>query len=504
MLFNSYTFIFAFLPVTLLGFAILVAKAPRRLALIWLVAASVFFYGWSRPENLWVLGFLLVLNFWAGVYLGHHGGQLRGRIVLTLGLAGNLGVLGYYKYASFFVNTLNAATGAGWAAANVILPLGISFFIFQKLAYLVDAYHGKTRGYNFIDYCLFVTFFPQLIAGPIVHHSEVVPQFTRRKDYRLNAGDLSVGMTQLVMGLFKKVVIADRMALYATPIFEAARTGGAPTFLDGWIAALAYTFQLYFDFSGYSDMALGLGRMFGIKLPLNFNSPYKAVNIVDFWRRWHMTLSRFLRDYLYIPLGGGRKGPARRYVNLMLVMLLGGLWHGAGWTFVFWGGLHGAYLTLNHAWMAWRRGRGAAKPQPTRLGQWAGRSMTFVLVVIAWVFFRSADFAAAGRMLGAMFGGQGISSISSYDTGTAFAWLGVLLAAVWLLPNTQEILADYTPALEYETQRAAGGGNAKPENTLPSWARWRPASPWAIAVSIVAVFTITQMSRISEFIYWQF
>jgi D-alanyl-lipoteichoic acid acyltransferase DltB (MBOAT superfamily) len=343
-----------------------------------------------------------------------------------------------------------------------------------------------------------------LIAGPIVHHGEMLPQFTSRREYRLNAEDLSVGVTQFVIGLFKKVVIADRMALYATPIFEAARTGAAPTFFDGWIAALAYTFQLYFDFSGYSDMALGLGRMFGIKLPLNFNSPYKAVNFVDFWRRWHMTLSRFLRDYLYIPLGGGRHGTVRRYVNLMLVMLLGGLWHGAGWTFVFWGGLHGVCLALNHAWTAWRGAPGAADSPGSPLGQWAGRILTFLVVVVAWVFFRAADFGAAGRMLGAMFGGQGISSVSSFDAGTAFAWLAVLLAAVWLLPNTQEILADHAPALEFEPQGSVGPDNSRLPNALPVWARWRPAGPWAIAVSLVAVFTIMQMSRISEFIYWQF
>jgi len=499
VLFNSYTFVFAFLPITLLVFAVLVARAPRRLALGWLIAASVFFYGWERPENLVVLGILLVLNFWAGVYLGHHGGEWRGRVVLVLGLAGNLGVLGYYKYANFFVDTLNATTGASLPAANVILPLGISFFIFQKIAYLVDAYHGKTRGYNFVDYCLFVTFFPQLIAGPIVHHSEVVPQFTNRKNYRLNSEDLSVGVTQFVLGLFKKVVIADRMALYATPIFEAARTGATPTILDGWIAALAYTFQLYFDFSGYSDMALGLGRMFGIKLPLNFNSPYKAVNIVDFWRRWHMTLSRFLRDYLYIPLGGGRKGTLRRHVNLIVVMLLGGLWHGAGWTFVFWGGLHGVYLVINHAWTAWRGAHRTAAQPSTRLGLWTGRSITFFAVVVAWVFFRSADFGTAGRMLEAMFGERGFSAISSYDAGTAFAWLAALLAVVWLMPNTQEILAAYRPALDYERP-----DDGKPGRGFTRWVQWRPTSPWAIAISLIAIFTITQMSRISEFIYWQF
>jgi alginate O-acetyltransferase complex protein AlgI len=504
MLFNSYTFIFAFLPVTLLVFAALVAKAPRRLALMWLVAASVFFYGWSRPANLWVLGVLLVLNFWAGVYLGHHSGQLRGRIVLALGLAANLGVLGYYKYANFFVDTINAATGSGWRAAHVVLPLGISFFIFQKIAYLVDAYRGKTRGYNFIDYWLFVTFFPQLIAGPIVHHSEVVPQFTQREGYRMNPEDLSVGFTQFVIGLFKKVVIADRMALYATPIFEAARMGTSPLFLDGWIAALAYAFQLYFDFSGYSDMALGLGRMFGIKLPLNFNSPYKAVNIADFWRRWHMTLSRFLRDYLYIPLGGNRHGTGRRYLNLMLTMLLGGLWHGAGWTFVFWGGLHGACLVLNHVWAAWRRTRGAGERKPTLLGQWTGRALTFVVVVLAWVFFRAADFATAGRMLGAMFGVNGFDLSCSFPLGSALMSLAAIWLVVWYLPNTQEWLACFQPAFEYQQDPEVCGSHAANQAGLLRRLSWKPNMSWALVMAVLALFTLMQMSRISEFIYWQF
>jgi D-alanyl-lipoteichoic acid acyltransferase DltB (MBOAT superfamily) len=499
MLFNSYTFIFAFLPITLLLYFALMARAPRQIALAWLTVCSLAYYGWSRPENLILLSISLVVNYGLGVYLGTHSQNRRSKIALALGIAANLAAIGYVKYVNFLLKTTNSLFGTHWAFVDVVLPLGISFYTFQQIAYLVDAYRGQAREYNFIDYCLFVTFFPQLIAGPIVHHGEMLPQFTKRKDYRLNSEDLSVGVTQFVFGLFKKVVIADRMALYATPIFEAARTGATPTILDGWIAALAYTFQLYFDFSGYSDMALGLGRMFGIKLPLNFNSPYKAVNIADFWRRWHMTLSRFLRDYLYIPLGGGRQGPVRRYANLMLVMLLGGLWHGAGWTFVFWGGLHGVYLVINHAWTAWRGpGRTASQPS-TRFGVWTGRSVTFFAVVVAWVFFRSADFATAGRMLEAMFGGQGFSAISSYDAGTAFAWLAALLAVVWLMPNTQEILAAYGPALDYGHR-----DDGKPGGGFAHWLQWRPTSPWAITISLIAIFTITQMSRISEFIYWQF
>jgi alginate O-acetyltransferase complex protein AlgI len=502
MLFNSYTFVFAFLPLTLLVFWLLAARAPRRVAIVWLIVASIFFYAWYRYENLLLLGVLLVLNYWAGVYLGRHSGAKRARLVLVLGIVMNLGTLGYFKYANFFIDAVNRLFPTGWNFANIILPLGISFFIFQKIAYLVDAYRGKARGYSFIDYCLFVTFFPQLIAGPIVHHAEVVPQFSRQI-YRPNAEDFSVGLTQFLCGLFKKVLIADRMALYATPIFESAAGGGTPGFLDAWIAALAYTFQLYFDFSGYSDMALGLGRLFGIKLPQNFSSPYKAVNITEFWRRWHMTLSRFLRDYLYIPLGGNRKGPARRYVNLMLTMLIGGLWHGAGWNFVVWGGLHGLYLAVHHAWRGFREKPASKKTSSSLAGILGGRALTFFAVVLAWIFFRASDTETAGRMLAAMFGGNGFAARSTFELNTVLPALGVVAIIVWGLPNTQEWLARYQPALDFPPKESS----AMPRRSWSSfWTRlaWQPHPLWAVLLAALAVFTFTQMSNVSEFIYWQF
>jgi D-alanyl-lipoteichoic acid acyltransferase DltB (MBOAT superfamily) len=505
MLFNSYTFIFAFLPITLGVFVFLVRRLPRRYAIAWLVTASLFYYGWERPENLWLLSVLLVGNYLAGVYLDRHQNTIGGRVVLGLGLAANLGALAHYKYTNFIIQIANDAFHAQWPPANIILPLGISFFIFQKIAYLVDAYRGKTRGYHFIDYCLFVTFFPQLIAGPIVHHSEVVPQFERRTGQPFSALDLSVGLTQFVCGLFKKVALADRMALFATPVFTGAAVGGNPTFLDAWIGALAYAFQLYFDFSGYSDMALGLGRMFGIRLPANFDSPYKAVNIVDFWRRWHMTLSRFLRDYLYIPLGGNRRGPFWRHANLMITMVLGGLWHGAGWTFLFWGALHGTYLIINHAWTALRsKGSEAARAgTPSVAGIWAGRALTFLAVILAWVFFRAADFPTAGRMLGAMSGANGIGLTSSLNAGVALTFIAALWMAVWVLPNTQEILATFDPALPPHGGGKAAHGDPVAIGWLAQW-QWRPTLLWAVIVAVIATITITQMSRVSEFIYWQF
>ncbi len=497
MLFNSYTFIFAFLPVALAGFLVLVTTLPRQYAIRWLIACSLFFYGWWYPQNLWILLFLLLFNYGLGVWLGRleHGGLAR--TVLVAGLTVNLGMLCYYKYANFFAGTINDLTGAHLPLVVATLPLGISFFIFQKIAYLVDAYRRKVRGYSLTDYSLFVTFFPQLIAGPIVHHSEVVPQFSGQRGWRPSADDFSVGFTQFICGLAKKVLLADNIARYANPIFDAARDGIFPTFLDGWTAALAYTFQLYFDFSGYSDMALGLGRMFGIKLPQNFNSPYKATNIADFWRRWHMTLSRFLRDYLYIPLGGNRKGPTRRGINLMVTMLLGGLWHGAGWTFVVWGGLHGLYLLLHRIWQPLRRQFGVS--QPTRWGPYLGRAVTFLAVVAAWIFFRAANVPTAGRMLAAMGGAHGFGFKSSFHFATVALTLAILALIVWFLPNTQELLGRYQPALRFEI----------PPNDITAgwrsrWLRWRPRPAWAVFMAAVALYALSQISRVNEFIYWQF
>lgn len=431
MLFNSYTFIFAFLPIAFAGFLIFAAWAPRRWAILWLVICSLFFYGWWQPRNLWILGFLLLFNFSGGLLLGRTMGGRRRQLMLIIGLTVNIGILCYFKYANFLVTNLNSVVGTRLQFAAIALPLGISFFIFQKIAYLVDASRGRVRDYSLTDYSLFVTFFPQLIAGPIVHHSEVVPQFSRIRGWRLNSEDLTIGSTLFIFGLFKKVVIADQVALYVSPIFNAARDGVAPGLTESWIAALAYTFQIYFDFSGYSDMALGLARLFGIKLPANFNSPYKATNVTEFWRRWHMTLSRFLRDYVYIPLGGNRKGPGRRYVNLMATMLLGGLWHGAGWTFVFWGGLHGMYLTVNQAWMA--RHTRPGKGEPTIVAKVCGRVITFFVVLLAWVFFRSPDFVTATRMFSSMAGLHGLHVTSSFSRTVALTWLGTLWLAVLVL-----------------------------------------------------------------------
>jgi D-alanyl-lipoteichoic acid acyltransferase DltB (MBOAT superfamily) len=505
MLFNSYLFILVFLPVTLAVYLLIIRQGWRKQSFDWLVAASLFFYGWWKWSNLPLLLGSLLFNYVTGTRLGKMASGWRAKALLAFGLTTNLLFLGYFKYANFVINNADALFGLRWTLTHVALPLGISFYTFQKIAYLVDSYHGRTRGYGFRDFCLFVSFFPQLIAGPIVHHSEVMPQF-RRKDSGPDWEDWGVGATLFVIGLGKKVLIADPFASFATPVFNAVRDGTTPGFAVAWLGVLTYTLQIYFDFSGYSDMAIGLARLFGIRLPLNFNSPYKAANIADFWRRWHMTLSRFLRDYLYIPLGGNRKGPARRYLNLMVTMLLGGLWHGAGWTFVIWGALHGFYLSLFHGWHAWCQRTGRIPVSHSGAGLWVGRVATFLAVVAAWVFFRADNLASAMKLLGSMVGWHGFS----FETGGLDFKLAsgtkrvlVFLAVVWVFPNSHEILAGHKPALEY-AQEPSQVSLAPTPRWLGKWLAWRPTLPWALVLALLMVWSVLSLSQPSEFIYWQF
>ena len=515
MVFNSYTFLLIFLPLTLLGFH-LTGTRNLRLGFAWLVLASLTYYGWWNPDPSkdWSPVYVLLIlgscvgNFFFGRYLaGHHGP--RGKRMLALGVAANLGLLGYYKYAGFFAKTFAAIAEGDLNIPDVILPLGISFFTFQQIAYLVDAYRGETREYHFTDYLLFVTFFPQLIAGPIVHHKEMLPQFQARSYDSQRWIHFSTGLSILVIGLFKKVVLADNFASMATRLFVLAASGERDlTMAEAWAAAVLYALQIYFDFSGYSDMAIGAARLFGIRLPLNFHSPYKATSVVDFWRRWHMTLSRFLRDYLYIALGGNRKGKARRYANLMITMALGGLWHGAGWTFLLWGLLHGLYLCVNHAWFALRKRLSwPALPKPVAI------VLTFVAVLVAWVPFRAGTFElgrsgstrdaleATRSILASMFGFNGFTGWpdrSAYVVKDSHALRGVLcLALVWLLPNTQQWMRRYKPALGLSPLPGGQLGRRR-------WWQWRPTPAWAAFVLLLVLGVIYQFDKLSEFIYFQF
>ncbi len=410
MLFNSYHFIAVFLPATMFAVWLVDRLFSRTAVLAVVTLASLFFYAWWSPPYVLLLLASIAGNFLLAGHvrrLARNGHDKSARALMIVGVAANLGVIAYYKYADFFISNIAGLTGLDFAIGKVVLPLGISFFTFQQIAYVIDSYRSKLADHNFLDYALFVSFFPQLIAGPIVYHGEMLPQLRGAAAFRFTASDLGIGLKLFVIGLFKKVVLADGMAVYATPGFEAVEAGAVLSLIEAWSAALAYTLQLYFDFSGYSDMAIGLGCIFGLRLPLNFNSPYKATSIIEFWRRWHMTLSRFLREFLYIPLGGNRHGPARRWVNLLITMLLGGLWHGAGWTFIAWGGLHGCYLGINHGWRFVRGFLFGGFPvyPPERF---AGFVVTFVAVVIAWVFFRAESFAGALTMLEGMAGMHGV------------------------------------------------------------------------------------------------
>jgi alginate O-acetyltransferase complex protein AlgI len=489
MLFNSYIFIFLFLPVTLLGFHLLGGRSLPRLTMLWLVTASLFFYGWWNPSYLVLIIGSMLFNYAAGCLLRRH----RRRGLLALGVGGNLALLAYYKYANFFVDNLNALAGSDLHLESIILPLAISFFTFQQIAYLVDTFRGETEQHTFLHYALFVTFFPQLIAGPIVHHREMLPQFLRGFLGRLKAEHLAIGFTIFVLGLFKKTVLADSVALHATPVFNAAEAGVTISFLEAWSGALAYTLQLYFDFSGYSDMAIGLARMFGLRLPLNFNSPYKATSIIDFWRRWHITLSRFLRDYLYIPLGGSRRGELRRNVNLLITMLLGGLWHGAGWTFVLWGGLHGLYLLINHGWR-----KLFPNPRAGRIRSLLGWGLTMLAVVVSWVPFRAGSLDGAAQMLAGMAGMNTFSPSVTLmrEINEALPWIVLLVIIVLFLPNTQQIMRNYNPA--FETYR----GEISPLRYR--FLEWKPRRALAIFLAFLFFISLLCLARPSEFLYFQF
>lgn len=471
MLFNSYAFLFLFLPVVWGGFFAL-ARLSQAASAAWMAAVSVLFYASWDSAYLYLLLGSIVTNHGFGLWmlrLRDRHADAAVKQVLRLAIVVNLSALGYFKYANFFLDTVNATTGLGLSVGEVLLPMGISFFTFTQIAFLVDTAQGKVKEQNFVHYVLFVTFFPHLIAGPVLHHKDMMPQFARTQTYQVNWDHVATGLLLLTIGLCKKVLWADSLAPYATGIFDAVEPGGAapvlPTVYEAWAGALAYTLQIYFDFSGYTDMALGVALMFNVRLPTNFDSPYQATSIIDFWRRWHITLSTFLRDYLYIPLGGNRLGPARRHVNLMTTMLLGGLWHGAGWTFVIWGGLHGAFLVLNHLWRAWVA-RGWMPWPPGWAGRALGGGITFIAVVTAWVFFRAESVEQAWVLIKAMYGveartttfdavihGQFIELVAMSSRHLA-QLLALGLLWVWLLPNSGRL--SFVPKGRLATGALAG------------------------------------------------
>jgi len=502
MLFNSFEFIAVFLPLALVGYYVAsrVSSGPG-LRIAWLGFASLCFYGYWQPRFLFVIAVSIAVNYVAGRLIGAPTARDSSRkLWLVLAVAVNLGAIAFYKYTDFAIDVVNAwrCTPAAHVSAARDLPLGISFFTFTQIAYLVDVFSGHPSERSAAKYLLFVTYFPHLIAGPILHHKEMMPQFSDPATARITPRRFAIGLTIFAIGLVKKAVVADGFSLIANPVFKAA-AGGAIRAFDAWGGALAYSVQIYYDFSGYSDMAIGLSLLFGIVLPFNFDSPYKSRSVIEFWRRWHITLSRFLRDYLYVPLGGNRLGAGRRYANLFATMLVGGLWHGAGWTYIAWGALHGLYLVVNHGWrqlcarVAWLE---AALRAPA-CGVVA-LLVTQFFVVLAWVYFRAENLAAARHVVSAMVGrGAGASApkmVSAFGLALVVAGYAACLA----LPNVNRMFEqDEVGLVTYRNP--------------PTWSaldvRWRPSMPWALGAAaglVVAMLAILIAGDGTQFLYFQF
>ncbi len=499
MLFNSYIFLFVFLPLTWLVFRFLCRKRITDAAIAFLLVASLMFYSYWNPPFVFLILFSIIFNYsWGRIIqrgiTKETENKVSPKIWLYSGVAVNLALIGYFKYANFLMNNIAFLAGWEWTTKEIFLPLGISFFTFQQIAYLFDSYKGLIKRHGFVHYALFVTFFPQLIAGPIVRFDQIIPQFSNLKTFVINYRNIAIGLSLLSLGLFKKVVIADSLSPWVAAVFDST---SSLTFVESWAGVLCYTFQIYFDFSGYSDMAMGLGKLFNITIPINFNSPYKATSIIDFWRRWHISLSTFLRDYLYISLGGNRNGSSRRYINLMITMILGGLWHGASWNFVLWGGLHGCFLCLNHGYRHLTKTFGFSTPKIL------GWLMTFIAVVFAWVFFRSPSFERSGEIIIGMIGLNGVILPPNYlpipVLRDIISKLGVEFHTpiVWtLIGGKRQLILLFSCFLSVVL--------------LPNSLEWiqkkfqRPRLSLAVVVAGVFTLSIMFLDRISEFLYFQF
>ena len=465
MLFNSYIYIFAFLPAVFFIYFFLVKKGWLLASKTLLVLASLFFYSWWNPVYLPLILISMFVNYGIGTTISNDKAKGYKNILLITGIVFNVALLGYFKYADFFINNINFITDANIPLLHLALPLAISFFTFQQIAYLVDSYKGETKEYDLLNYMVFVSFFPQLIAGPIVHHKEMMPQFDDKENKKINYKNITMGIFIFAIGLFKKGVIADSLSPYVAQGFDISPQLG---FLEAWSTTLAYAMQLYYDFSGYTDMAIGSALLFNIKLPINFNSPYKAVSIQDFWRRWHITLSRFLRDYIYIPLGGNRKGEFRTYHNLFMTFLIGGIWHGAGWTFVFWGFLHGIAMVIHRMW----------KQMGKSMNFYLAWFVTFFFVNVTWVFFRAKEWGDAIKLLKGMFGLNGLKLPTYYFNGETYLPLFVLfvsMIAALFAKNSMEMIKDFRPGFRVAL---VGGG--------------------------VFAFSTLFLTRVSEFLYFNF
>ena len=501
MLFTQLEFIFVFLPITVAGYFLVgrLTESPwPRLA--WLTIASLSFYAYWDVLFLPVIIASMVCNYLLARLIDWKALKIVRVWIFAVAILANILALAFYKYTNFGIDIANLVRKVPIAHLDIVLPLGISFFTFTQIAYLVDVFRGKVIERSFLKYALFVSYFPHLIAGPILHHAEMMPQFGSAASRRMSSERTAIALTIFAIGYFKKAIIADGFALIANPVFTAAGQSSV-TMMDAWGGALAYSLQIYFDFSGYCDMAIALSLLFGIRLPFNFDAPYKAQSIAEFWRRWHITLSRFLRDYLYIALGGNRHGVIIRNINLFVTMLLGGLWHGAGWTFIIWGGLHGLYLIVNHLWSEFfGRLPVLAKASGTIWYSVAALALTQFSVVVAWVFFRAESLDMADGILSGMFGLADARKLATetYVSGSVALAIAAGYLICLIMPNVNAMFADrYVGLITYDNKRP--------------WSitdiRWMPSPQWAIAASLVLVAAITTTWLAgdgSQFLYFQF
>ena len=489
MLFNSFEFILAFLPVTLLVYFVLLRQRLTMAAKSWLLFASLFFYSWWNVRYLPLILGSILFNYTIGGLLAEYDADrpkaVSKRAIFVTGVIANILLLCWFKYMDFFIATANGLLGTHLPLLKIVLPLGISFFTITQIAFLVDAYEGLVEERNLLNYALFVTFFPHLLAGPILHHKDMMPQFERLRNKVVTWKNLYLGLMLFFLGLFKKVVVADTFSRWASAGFDTAQP---LTLVPAWLAALSYTFQLYFDFSGYSDMAVGIGWMFNVSLPINFNSPYKATGMIDFWKRWHITLTTFVTTYLYTPIlrAFGRITFSRSLGAIFLAMLISGFWHGAGWTFIIWGGMHGLGLVVNHAW------KKRKLPMPGLLG-WL---ITFNFVNLSFVFFRAKSLDNALRMLGGMAGMNGVMLHRSLATSKLLAKMGITFGG-WLdaikgSDRTWIMVLCAFPIVVFW------------KNSLEIVSRVRPAWSWFALLLIVAYWSLLDMSKVSEFLYFQF
>lgn len=489
MLFNSFAFIFLFLPVTLTAYFLLLRLRLTIAARSWLLFASLFFYSWWDIRYLPLIMGSILFNYTVGGALVEYGESktkaVSKRAIFLSGILVNIGLLCWFKYMDFFITTANSLTGTQLPLLKILLPLGISFFTITQIAFLVDAYEGLVEERNLLNYALFVTFFPHLLAGPILHHKEMMPQFDRLRNKVVNWKNLYLGLMLFFLGLFKKVVLADTFSVWASAGFD---TTQSLTLIPAWLASLSYTFQLYFDFSGYSDMAVGVGWMFNIQLPVNFNSPYKATGMIDFWKRWHITLTNFITTYLYTPIlrAFERVTFFRSLVAIFLAMLISGFWHGAGWNFIVWGGMHGLGLVVNHVW----------KKNKLKMPSYWGWLITFNFVNLSFVFFRSKTIEDALQIIKGMLGMNGVMVHKS-------------LAKISLLHTLGFTFGDWLAGIKGNDKTwiaclAALLAVVILNNSIQLIERVRPNWGWIIFLLVVSFWPLLYMSRVSEFLYFQF